>query len=823
MMTMKDDGDEADRDRSSFFRVDRSAVDLAHPETIGKAFMRCLERTRQVESRNGIVVAVIGLALFGPSLFRFSEFGNAFEAVAQSETKPVASAENAAKSRSIDVENTHSTAAVLDLNGDGRIDVLCGERWYSSPGWRPQPSPLPTGFLRNKAASLPIGFADSKLAGLITWSEDQPGWRWAVWPTDRIDAVVTGDGDSDGRWSGLVVTRGAASNNLVVIGVGVNAARRWDVAVTPVGLSASASELPSQLAGRVLTMADVNHDGHADVVGQRGWAAASSDGNAAAWTFHPSWSLPADVAQAAVVFDADGDRRPRLVFARNQRAGVYALQPKKEDVSSSWDPQPIDTAWSAAGGLQRVTMTDGRTAIVTGRPVPAVQATVKEPWQPGLVVLYRPQSGSELWSRTVLSSAGTAGWSAQSVVTDLDSDGQIDLILPGAAGLERIELTRSAWDASVAGQSGEADSGKAAANESAAATAAFLDDLHVPAARYPSQQSLREYLSANGELQPIKSARDWGIRRAHHRAGMQLVMGRFPDPSRRVALEVELEPVEQGDGYRRQRLTYRPEPSDRVPALLLVPAGTPPSEGWPAMLCLHQTNGSLGKLEPAGLGGLPNLKYALDLVQRGYVCLVPDYPSFGEYPYDFQKQGAHYISGSMKAIWNNVRAVDLLEQLEMVDADRIGVIGHSLGGHNALFTAVFDERLRAIIPSCGFTPFHDYYGGKIGGWTSDRYMPRIRDVYMNNADSMPFDFYGVLGALATRGLYSNSPVGDSNFDVTGVRKALAEASWLGQELSLPGEQLVVNTPDAGHDFPEEIRQAAYEWLAQEWQRQAGGE
>ena len=75
-----------------------------------------------------------------------------------------------------------------------------------------------------------------------------------------------------------------------------------------------------------------------------------------------------------------------------------------------------------------------------------------------------------------------------------------------------------------------------------------------------------------------------------------------------------------------------------------------------------------------------------------------------------------------------------------MNRDRIGVIGHSLGGHNALFTAVFDERLKAIISSCGFTPFHDYYGGKLAGWTSDRYMPRIREVYGNDPDKVPFTF-----------------------------------------------------------------------------------
>jgi dienelactone hydrolase len=193
------------------------------------------------------------------------------------------------------------------------------------------------------------------------------------------------------------------------------------------------------------------------------------------------------------------------------------------------------------------------------------------------------------------------------------------------------------------------------------------------------------------------------------------------------------------------------------------------------------------------------------------VCLVPDYPSFGEYPYDFAKQGAHHASGSIKAVWNNLRAVDLLESLPQVDAGRMGVIGHSLGGHNALFTAVFDSRLKAVVTSCGFTPFHHYYGGKVAGWTSDRYMPRIRTVYGNDAHRIPFDFYEVLGAIAPRGVFSNSPVRDDNFEITGVRKAFAAAAPV-FALHAAESRLVLRTPDSGHDFPEAERQAAYAWL-----------
>ena len=52
-------------------------------------------------------------------------------------------------------------------------------------------------------------------------------------------------------------------------------------------------------------------------------------------------------------------------------------------------------------------------------------------------------------------------------------------------------------------------------------------------------------------------------------------------------------------------------------------------------------------------------------------------------------------------------------RVTVVDPERIGVIGHSLGGHNSLFVATFDERLKAVVTSSGFNSFAKYYGGDL--------------------------------------------------------------------------------------------------------------
>jgi dienelactone hydrolase len=286
-------------------------------------------------------------------------------------------------------------------------------------------------------------------------------------------------------------------------------------------------------------------------------------------------------------------------------------------------------------------------------------------------------------------------------------------------------------------------------------------------------------------------------------------MGPLPTSERRVDLAVEIESVESTEKYTRIKLTYVPEAGDRVPAYLLVPHHlTAPA---PAMLCLHPTHFELGKAQLLGLGGKVSRFYAHELAERGMVCLVPDYPGFAEYKFDFATQGSGYASGTMKAIWNNIRGLDLLESLPCVQRDAIGCIGHSLGGHNSLYTAAFDVRIGAVVTSCGFNAFEDYYGGNLKGWTSDRYMPRIASEYGSDPARMPFDFPEVLAAIAPRPLFVNAPLRDANFAVVGVRKCQAAVEPVYQLLG-KRDAVTFVYPDAEHDFPDEVREQAYQWL-----------
>ena len=306
--------------------------------------------------------------------------------------------------------------------------------------------------------------------------------------------------------------------------------------------------------------------------------------------------------------------------------------------------------------------------------------------------------------------------------------------------------------------------------------------------------------------QPVRNKAEWRTLRERTLAGMCEVMGPLPaGPAVKPAVQV-LEEVSFPQFVRR-KITFASGDGDDVPAYLFVPTG---GRGrGRAALCLHQTVG-IGKEEPAGLGGKPNLRYALELAERGFVTLAPDYPNFGEYKIDPYAMG--YVSATMKGIHNHRRAIDLLVSMPEVDKGRIAVIGHSLGGHNALFVSVFDVRVAAVVTSCGFTAFSNYKGGDLTGWSHAGYMPRIAAVYGKSPAKMPFDFPAILQSLAPRYVFINAPAGDSNFDLAGVEACVRAARPVYSGLFNASRRLRALHPECGHDFPPDVRRQSYEFL-----------
>lgn len=343
-------------------------------------------------------------------------------------------------------------------------------------------------------------------------------------------------------------------------------------------------------------------------------------------------------------------------------------------------------------------------------------------------------------------------------------------------------------------------------------TLTLLPDAKPEVPRLP-RDNLLLHTGPDGKPLPVKTTEDWLKRREEILRGMQAVMGTLPGREKRCPLAMKVEEEIDCGSYVRRLITYASEPGSRVPAYLCVPKAAlqPGAEPVPATLCLHGTDNVVGHGVVVGLGSRANRAYAAELAERGYVTLAPNYPLLAKYQPDVK--ALRWESGTLKAVWDNMRGLDLLESLPFVKKDGFGTIGHSLGGHNSVYTAAFDDRLKVVVSSCGLDSFLDYYNGdeKVWlpqkGWTQTRYMPRLAD-YRNRLAEIPFDFHEVVGALAPRSVFIIAPKKDHNFRADSVDRIAAAAGKVFQLYGHPG-RLRIEHPDCEHDFPPDMRQAAY--------------
>lgn len=326
-----------------------------------------------------------------------------------------------------------------------------------------------------------------------------------------------------------------------------------------------------------------------------------------------------------------------------------------------------------------------------------------------------------------------------------------------------------------------------------------------------------------GEFRPARTGGEWEQRRRDTLERIQAVAGPLPDRSISPDPEIEILYDEILEcGVRRQKIRYFSESKEapKIEAWLFSPTARSPfadsageRDTRAGVLCLHQTNRMIGKHEPAGLGGDPSLFQALELARRGFFTMAPDFTGSGAHP-GLDRFPNNYAAATMKGIVDHMRAVDILSGLPAVDAERIGCIGHSLGGFNTMFLTAFDPRIHAAVSSCGFVNWQAYHDreGSVWQMAGANYLPRLRQ-FLDRLDDIPFDWHELLAACAPRPVFLNAPLRDDPFLAEGVSEVVAAARPVYGLFGVP-DQLVIVHPDTGHEFPAAVREAAYAFLEQ---------
>jgi hypothetical protein len=164
------------------------------------------------------------------------------------------------------------------------------------------------------------------------------------------------------------------------------------------------------------------------------------------------------------------------------------------------------------------------------------------------------------------------------------------------------------------------------------------------------------------------------------------------------------------NGYTVKNIIFQTRPGVYATANLFVPDGNGPFPGVINMLG-HWRKGKIDTAGPQPVGH--------SLASNGYVCLTVDPWGSGERTTkhgDFEYHGGNLGASLMNIgesllgvqVSDNIRGIDLLCSLSMVDQKRIGATGASGGGNQTMWLSAVDERVKASVPVVSVGSFESY-------------------------------------------------------------------------------------------------------------------
>jgi hypothetical protein len=372
------------------------------------------------------------------------------------------------------------TAAVADINRDGRLDIVSGESWYEAPRWTKHTF-RELGFSNNYIdafSDLAVDVDGDAFPDIVTvtWFARKISWyrnpgrvkSHAHWEDHGINSgfnvefAILADIDNDGHAREIVAQENGTGQSWYEL-----RKKGWVKHV-----------VSDRTYGHGIGAGDVNGDKRNDILTPRGWLEAPADPRSGNWTYHPAWessntritpreasnqpppdpAAPPRVAELGFmhVHDVNGDGRNDVLAAAGHDYGVFWFEHGTE---GRWTRRTIDNAWSQGHASTLVDINgDGRLDFVTGKRFMAHNGSDPGEREPLGVYWYelRPSAVNAKpaveWIRHVIEYGGRIGAGMQIAVVDMDGDGDIDLVCPGKSGLFFLENLTKAPVGSSAGK-----------------------------------------------------------------------------------------------------------------------------------------------------------------------------------------------------------------------------------------------------------------------------------------------------------------------------------------------------------------------------------
>lgn len=291
----------------------------------------------------------------------------------------------------------------------------------------------------------------------------------------------------------------------------------------------------------------------------------------------------------------------------------------------------------------------------------------------------------------------------------------------------------------------------------------------------------------------------WEAYVQHARRRIQEGAGLSPWP-RRTPLNTVLRDRRTYDGYSVENVIFESVPGKLVTSSLYRPlaARTP----MPAVLSTHGHYRRIEKPEDYRNHGRFHANTqarCASLARMGAVVLAIDMFAYGDSIQLFGQAAHRQPLALTFQIWNAIRAIDLLESIEGVDAKRIAVSGESGGGTQTFLLTALDPRIAVSAPVVMVSSY--FFGGC--DCESGQPIHRGPDHFVNNA------MIAAMAAPRPLLLVSNGK------DWTQHNPRI-EFPFLQQVYGYFGasERVAnVHLPEEGHDYGPSKRQAVYRFFA----------
>jgi pimeloyl-ACP methyl ester carboxylesterase len=317
-------------------------------------------------------------------------------------------------------------------------------------------------------------------------------------------------------------------------------------------------------------------------------------------------------------------------------------------------------------------------------------------------------------------------------------------------------------------------------------------------------------------LAGVDSPQEWGDRRKALQAKFFELIRDQQKPARPpLDLQVHESRV-VGHHYERRLISYQVEEGERARAYLGIPLKF--SRKAPGVVALHGTF-ERGIEQAAGLVDKPEKAYLDHLCRRGYVVIAPEHFVSGERvppegAYDTTRFYAKHPGWTAvgKFTYEHSIALDILARLPEVDAERLGVMGHSLGGQGSIFLAAYDDRLKAAVSNCAASFFRHNPG--VDHWARDHwyvYFKHIRPELLKG-ELPAIDFHEIISLIAPRAFLDVSALNDGDKDVQRQRVLMLTSLMDVWRLNEAERNFAFFVHGRGHSVPHESRELIYGWL-----------